>query len=111
MLRLFSLAVAALVLASPAGARAADPLESVPPNAQLVLVSDNPRKLAEAVTGLDAFQQAQKLPQYRAIYDSAAAKRAFQLLALFEKELGAKWPQLLDQLASDGAALGLQFGT
>ncbi len=101
---------AALALLVVAGAaRAADPLDCIPPSAQLVVVSDNPRKLAEAVTGLDALQTAQKLPQYRAIYDSAAAKRAFQLLALFEKELGAKWPELLDQLAGNGVALGLQL--
>jgi hypothetical protein len=82
----------------------------MPPSAQLVLASDNPRKLAEAVTGLEALQKAQKLPQYRGIYDSAAVQRAFRLLAMFEKELGAKWPELLDQLAGDGVALGLRFG-
>jgi hypothetical protein len=109
MLRLSALTGAALLLASPARL-SADPLDCVPPSAQLVLVSDNPRKLAEAATGLDALRTAQKLPQYRGVYDSAAAKRAFQLLALFEKELGAKWPELLDQLASNGVALGLQFG-
>ena len=76
-------------LASPTRSHAADPLDSIPPSAQLVLVSDHPRKLAEAVTGLEALQKARTLPQYRAIYDSAAVKRAFQLLAMFEKELGA----------------------
>src|SRR4051812_32016355 len=108
-----TLLLAALVggLASPARLHAADPLDSIPPSTQLVIVSDDPRKLAEAVTGLDALQKAQTLPQYRAIYDSAVAKRAFQLLALFEKELGAKWPELLDQLAGHGAAIGLQVGT
>ncbi|MBP3959655.1 hypothetical protein J8F10_30790 [Gemmata sp. G18] len=90
-------------------ARATDPLDCVPTSAQLVLVADHPRKLADAVTGLEAFQKAQKLPQYRNVYESAAAKRAFQLLAMFEKELGAKWPELLDQLAGDGVAIGLQF--
>lgn len=107
-----SLLVAALLggLTSPAQLRAADPLDRVPPSAQLVIVSDSPRKLAEAVVGLDALQRAKKLPQYGAVYDSAGAKRAFQLLALFEKELGAKWPELLDQLAGDGAAIGVQVG-
>lgn len=107
MLRLASLA-AILLLAPPAAVRA-DPLDSVPPSAQLVLVADSPRKLAEAVTGLDALKAAQKLPQYRDAYDSAGAKRAFQLLKLFETELGARWPELLDQLGGGGAALGLQF--
>ena len=107
MTRLFITGVALLLAAS---AARADPLDCIPPAAQVVVVSDSPRKLAEAVTGLDAFQKAQKLPQYRAIYDSATAKRGFQLLALFEKELGAKWPDLLDQLAGNGVAFGLQFG-
>lgn len=111
MLRLSALAGVTLLLAGSVPLRAADPLDNIPPSAQLVIVSDNPRKLAEAVTGLDAVQKAQKLAQYRAIYDSAAAKRAFQLLAMFEKELGAKWPVLFDHLAGDGAALGLQIGT
>ena len=107
MIRLPVLAGVALLLA--ASAARADPLDCIPPAAQVVVVSDSPRKLAEAVTGLDAFRKAQKLPQYRAIYDSATAKRGFQLLALFEKELGAKWPDLLDQLAGNGVAFGLQF--
>ncbi|AMV23380.1 hypothetical protein VT84_03155 [Gemmata sp. SH-PL17] len=104
----FTLPALALVFAA-SSARAADPLDCVPASAQLVLAADHPRKLAEAVTGLEAFQKAQKLPQYRSVYESAAAKRAFQLLAMFEKELGAKWPELLDQLAGDGIAIGVQF--
>jgi hypothetical protein len=114
MLRLSLLAVAACLLGGftpTARLQAADPLDCVPGSAQLILVVDNPRKLAETVTGLDAVKQAQTLPQYRAIYDSTTARRAFQILALVEKELGAKWPELLDQLAGDGAALALQFGT
>ena len=94
---LLFIAAAAIGALLPAHLRAADPLDCIPPTAQVVVVADNPRKLAEAVTGLEALQKSQKLAQYRAIYDSAAAKRAFQLLALFEKELGAKWPELLDQ--------------
>lgn len=108
MLRPLSLA-AALLVALPAVARAADPLDCMPPSAQLVLCADSPRKLVEAFTGLDALKAAQKLPQYADVYDSAGAKRAFQLLKLFETELGAKWPELLDQLGGGGAALGLQF--
>src|SRR5215212_7671852 len=112
MLRLSALALFVVLggLTPPARLAAADPLDCMPPAAQLVLVSDNPRNFAEAVTGLEAFQRAQKLPQYRGVYDSAAVQRAFRLLAMAEKELGAKWPELLDQLAGDGVALGLQFG-
>ena len=31
-------------------------------------------------------------------------------LSFFEKELGAEWPELLDQLAGNGAALAFQLG-
>ncbi|MCI0700522.1 MAG: hypothetical protein L0241_05515 [Planctomycetia bacterium] len=110
MIRLSLSAVAVLLLVS-STSRAADPLDCIPGSAQAIIVSDNPRKLAEAVTGLEAFKNAQKLPQYAAIYDSTTARRAFQILALFEKELGAKWPELLDQLGGNGVAIGLQFGT
>ncbi|QJW95895.1 hypothetical protein [Frigoriglobus tundricola] len=108
MFRIPLLAGVTLFVAAPA--TRADPLRCVPPTAQVVLVSDTPRKLAEAVTGLEALRAAQKLPQYRPIYDSATARRGFQLLALFETELGAKWPGLLDQLAGKGVALGFRFG-
>ena len=110
MTRLSALAGALLLLASSARALAADPLDCIPPSAHVVLVADSPRKAADTVLALDAFKQAQKLPQYRAVYDSPPAKRALQLLALFEKELGAKWPELLDQLGGNGVALGVQFG-
>jgi hypothetical protein len=111
MRRASCLIVAALLGSlHPARLRAADPLDCVPASAQLVAVADGPRKLVEAVTTLDAFRAARTLPQYGPVYDSAAAKRAFRLLGLFEKELGAKWPDLLDRLAGDGVALGLEYG-
>ncbi len=108
MFRFSLLAGVTLLFAAPV--TRADPLRCVPPTAQVVLVSDSPRTFAEAVTGLEALRTAQKLPQYQAIYDSAATRRGFQLLALFETKLGAKWPGLLDQLAGKGVALGFQFG-
>ena len=101
-------AVACLLLAV-SQARAADPLDCVPDSAQVVVVADNPRKLAEAVTGLDAFRRAQALAPVRQLYDSAAARRLLQLLAFAEKELGAKWPDLLDQIGGNGVALAVRF--
>jgi hypothetical protein len=104
------LGATALLLFAPARSVAADPLDSVPRSAQLVVVADNPRKLAEAVTDLDAFREAQKLAAVRQLYDSAQARRALQLLAFAEKELGANWPELTDQLAGNGVALATQLG-
>lgn len=100
----------ALLAAGTASAAAQDPLASIPESAQVVVKVDSPRKLAEAITALEAFQQAQQLPVYRQILDSAAARRAYRILAYFERELGAKWPELLDQLAGGGVAVGFRFG-
>src|SRR5262245_43949433 len=110
MLRLALPAVAltAVLFAGPA-ARAADPpdpLRYIPADAQVVAKVEKPRQLAEAVVSLDAFKAAQKIPQVRGVLDSPTARRAFQMLAYFEKELGAKWPELLDQLAGGGVAVG-----
>ncbi len=106
---IFTLLAVALLPAP--GLDAADPLDSIPASSQVVLVAENPRKLAEAITGLEAFQKAQKLPLLRDIYDSTTAQRAYQLLAFVESELGAKWPELLDQLGGNGVAAALEFGT
>jgi hypothetical protein len=109
MIRLALLFVASLLVSGTA--RSADPLDYIPNSARVVVVVDNPRKLAETITGLDAFKQAQSLAQVRELYDSTTARRLLKLLAFAEKELGAKWPDLLDQVAGNGLALGLQFGS
>jgi hypothetical protein len=89
---------------------AADPLEYIPATAQVVIVSDTPRQFVEAMTGLEAVRVGQKLPQYSSIYNSTAVKRTFQFVKLFETQLGAAWPELIDQLAGAGIAFGFQFG-
>jgi hypothetical protein len=108
MLRLSLIVLASLALVG-GNAQAADPLDCMPKSAQLVVVVDRPRTLAEAITKLEAFKQAQTLPQVRQLYDSPTVQRLLRLLAFAEKELGAKWPELLDQVAGNGIALGLQF--
>jgi hypothetical protein len=99
-----------LALAVAPSTASADPLDFVPPASQVVIVADSPRKLADAVTGLAAFRDARKLAAVRQLYDSAPVRRALQLLAFAEKELGAEWPELLDQLGGNGVALALQYG-
>ncbi|HVK19723.1 MAG TPA: hypothetical protein VM533_22510, partial [Fimbriiglobus sp.] len=70
----------------------------------------NPRKLAEAVRDLDAYRSAQSLPAVREFLDSTTARRFFQFVSYYERELGAKWPEILDQIAGGGIALGTQVG-
>ncbi|HSQ57021.1 MAG TPA: hypothetical protein VLM40_14885, partial [Gemmata sp.] len=99
----------ALILFSTIEVRAADPLDFVPRSAQVVAVADNPRKLAEAITGLDAFEEARRLAPLRQLQDSTVARRALQMLAYAEKDLGAKWPDLLEQITGNGAAIAAQY--
>ncbi len=101
------------VVALPALAHAGPPelLRLVPKEAGLVLVVENPRKLAETVRDLDAYKSAQELSTVREVLDSTTARRFFQLVAYYERELGAKWPELLDKLAGGGLAVGATVGT
>lgn len=99
----------AVVAIAPAVA-GADPLRLVPKDAGLVVVVENPRKLAEAVRDLDAYQSAQSLPAVREFLNSTTARRFFQLVSYYERQLGAKWPEVLDKIAGGGVALGTRVG-
>lgn len=87
-----------------------DPLRYIPDAAQVVVKVENPRRLAEAVTGLQAAQDARHLAPVRDALDSTAARRFFQMLGYLERELGAEWPDLLDQIGGGGIAVGARFG-
>ena len=108
MLRL-ALSSAAILIVT-VSAAAADPLACMPDSVRVIAVVDHPRKVAEIVTHLEAFEQAQTLAQYKQLYDSPTVRQLLKLLAFAEKELGAEWPDLLDQLAGAGIAVGIQFG-
>ena len=104
----FSLAAMLLVFATTA--RAADPLDFVPAQALLVLKVENPRKLADALTSLDAYKSARELTAFRNAYDTTTARRLYQMLGYVERELGAKWPALLEQLGGNGVVLASSLG-
>src|SRR5947209_127951 len=86
------------------------PLRLVPDQADLVLQVDNPRQLVKAFTTLDLFKQLQQLDAIRDLYDSTSYQRFFQLVAHFEKQLGQRWPELLDGVAGGGIALAVKIG-
>jgi hypothetical protein len=96
-----------------AAARAAappDPLRLVPEQADLFVEVKAPRRLIEAGTASELFRAAQALPPVRDFYDSTNVRRFYQLVGYFEKELGAKWPDLLDRLAGGGIAFAVKYG-
>ena len=75
----------------------------------MILKIEQPRKLVEGVTQLDVFKKLQDLEAVRELYDSTNVRRALQLVAYFEKHLGAQRYELLDRLAGGGIALGVLF--
>jgi hypothetical protein len=87
-----------------------DPLRLLPPETDLFLKLEQPRKLFESITQHPLFKQLQALDAVREAYDSTNARRFYQLLAYFEKQLGAGREELLDRLAGGGAVLGIKIG-
>jgi len=104
--------LALFLLAVPVQAEVApDPLRLVSEDVDLFVKVDQPRKLVETVTTLDLVKQLQQIDVVKELYDSTTLRRYFQLLAYFEKQIGAKWPEALDRLAGGGAVLAVQFDT
>jgi hypothetical protein len=87
-----------------------DPLRLVPDKADFIFKVEQPRKLAETIYGLDLFKKIQKLDAVVEAYDSTNARRFFQLVAYFEKQLGMKWPEIIDRVAGGGMAVGVKIG-
>jgi hypothetical protein len=102
--------VCLLLLAT--GARAdqlTSPLRLIPDSADVLVEVPKPRQLVEAVITFDTVKQLSQLGVSKELLDSTRYRRFYQLVAYFEKELSAKWPELLDRLAGDGAALGIKI--
>jgi hypothetical protein len=102
--------VSLVVMAAPVSAGPADLLATMPAEANLAVVVENPRRLVEALRGLDAYKSAQALPAVREALDSTQLRRFFQFIAYYEQELGTKWPDLLDKLAGKGLVVGAAIG-
>ncbi len=106
----FCLAAAAETPKTVPSGRLRDPARLLPNQADLLVQIRQPRRLVETLTTLDTLKQLQQLAPVRELLDSTSSRRFYQLLAYFEKELGAPWPELLDRLAGGGAVLGVKIG-
>jgi hypothetical protein len=113
MRRPCALVVAALALTVlPLAARAdspPDPLRLIPMQADLVLKVESPRGLVDAVTAIGPLRQLVQFGAVQELLSSTNVRRARQLIAYYEKELGAAWPELLDRLTGGGIALATKF--
>src|SRR5437762_3479404 len=92
---IFFLAVAPHAMAAPPP----DPLRFIPEQADFLVGVTQPRALIESVLALDSLKDLRKIEPVRELYESTNVRRFQQLVAYYEKQLGAPWPQLLDRLA------------
>jgi hypothetical protein len=105
----FALAICFLVAGFVQAESPPDPLRLIPAEADAIVKIENPRRLLDVVLELDFVKSLQQLQPIREVYDSAYARRFFQFVSYFEKQLGAPWPELADRLAGGGAALAAKF--
>jgi hypothetical protein len=86
------------------------PLRLVPNDVDLLVTVPNPRLLAETFTGLELLHKLEPFSAFREALDSTKYRHFRQFLAYVEKEMGANWPQLLDEVAGGGIAVGVKVG-
>jgi hypothetical protein len=86
------------------------PLRFIPPQANVVVRIEQPRLLVESLVGMDLVQQMRQLPFLREQIQTPVIQRILRLVEYYEKDLGAKWPDLLDRLAGRGITLATKAG-
>ena len=102
------LAIALLVSSSPIRAQeAANPLRLLPDNTVFMLKVEQPRKLIDLGLNLASMKELQGFSNYREFLNSTNFRRFQQFVAYFEKQMGYPWPELVDQLAGNGAVLAV----
>ncbi|MFL5242555.1 MAG: DUF3352 domain-containing protein [Gemmataceae bacterium] len=104
---------ACLILSNCAQVRAEappDPLRLVSNQTDLIIEMKSPRRLLETYMSFEPLKSLLELEPFQELYDSTNARRFYQLVTYFEKELGAKWPDLMDRLGGGGVVLSLKFG-
>jgi hypothetical protein len=104
--------LAALVLGSTLPAKGADrldPVRLVPPSADLIVKIEHPRSIADLAVKLTSRPELAGFRGYRDYFESTNYQLFRQLVSHFERELGNRWADLLDELAGDGVVLAVKF--
>ena len=109
LLRPWAFTIALLPFLGNGLAAAEDPLRFIPEKTDLVVKIENPRQLVEIFSKLDALNEARQLDPVRQFLDTAQSRRFFEFIAYYERDLGAKWPELMDKLAGGGIAIGAKI--
>ena len=97
---------ALLLLAAPA----ADPLARIPAGYTFAATVPNPRAAVEAFRTLDAVSAAAQLAEVKEALAAGPARKLADLMAVYERDLGAGWPELLEKVAGNGVAVAAMFG-
>ncbi len=84
------------------------PVRSIPFPPDALVGIPNPRLVVESLLGFEPLKQLPEIAPVREFYDSTNFRRAKKLVAYFERELGAPWPELIDPLAGGGAILAVR---
>ena len=87
-----------------------DPLRLVPAQADLVVQVPRPRQLIEFYLNHDLARDVYALEPVREFYDSTNMRRFNQLLSYYEKQVGSRWPDVLDKVAGGGMVLASKVG-
>ena len=103
LLALVLLAMGGWALAS-RSAPPADPLRLLPPDAYVVIKVDRALPAVRWLLDQATRPELKGFAAYRELMESTTVRRAQQLLAYAEKELGRAWPSLLEQLTDGGIA-------
>ena len=99
-----------LALAAGPAAVAADPFVGVPAACTLAVVVDNPRRLAETIPALPGVAAAVPLPAVQEVLRSPTVRKLAELVAYYERDLGADWPDILDRVAGGGVTVASVAG-
>ena len=91
------------------GAESLDPVRLVPQSVDLIVKIEHPRSIADLAMKLTSRPELAGFRGYRDYFESTNYQLFSQLVAHFERELGSRWPDLLDELAGDGVVLAVKF--
>lgn len=85
------------------------PLRFIPKQADMVVVVEQPRRLSDALTTFEPFHQLAAFPAVKEQLAGTQFRQFLNLIRYYETSLRATWPELLDELAGGGVALGVRF--
>jgi hypothetical protein len=98
-----------LLVAGPVRGETADSLRLIPDQADVLVKIEQPRTLVEGLLHHPLVKDLYHIDAIQDLYNSTNARRFYQLLAHFEKELGLNRFEILERVAGGGAAFAVKF--